>query len=133
MFGAVYLLKPIISVYYLSIFIAVFITFDPTAYTVTEGVDAFAELTILRSGQTSGSTVVRVNLHSGTAVGMKLFSEWKYNGRHVFITEATHACHHTSTQKIITHTHTHTHTHDEYCNRWARLNMLKDTDRGVAS
>ena len=46
-----------------------FVEFDPTAYTVTEGVDAFAELNLVRSGHLDGSTVVTVSLLSGTAIG----------------------------------------------------------------
>ena len=48
---------------------AVFVEFDPTAYTVTEGVDAFAELTLIRSGHLIGPTIVTVSPLSGTAIG----------------------------------------------------------------
>ena len=45
------------------------VEFDPTAYTVTEGVDAFAELTLIRSGHLDETTVVTVSPLSGTAIG----------------------------------------------------------------
>ena len=47
----------------------VFVTFDPIDYTVTEGLDAFAVLTLVRSGVTSETTVVTVTPMSGTAFG----------------------------------------------------------------
>ena len=52
-----------------SILFAVFVTFDPTAYFVTEGVNAFSDLRLVRSGDLSGSTVVTVTPRSGTATG----------------------------------------------------------------
>ena len=47
----------------------VFVSFDPTSYTVTEGEDGFAELTLVRSGDTSGETSVTVISVPGTASG----------------------------------------------------------------
>ena len=49
----------------------VFVTFDPTAYFVTEGVNAFADLRLVRSGDLSESTTVTVTPQSGTATGNK--------------------------------------------------------------
>ena len=46
-----------------------FVTFDPIDYTVTEGVDAFAVLTLVRSGVISETTMVTVTPQSGTALG----------------------------------------------------------------
>ena len=46
------------------------VSFDPTTYTVTEGVDEFAVLMLVRSGEISGITTVTVATVSGTAVGM---------------------------------------------------------------
>ena len=48
------------------------VSFDPTAYTVTEGVDATAELMLVRSGD-NREVVVSVSTMSGTAIGM---TEW---------------------------------------------------------
>ena len=45
------------------------VSFDPTAYTVTEGVDATAELMLVRSGD-NREVVVSVSTMSGTAIGM---------------------------------------------------------------
>ena len=47
-----------------------FVEFDPTVYIVTEGVNAFADLRLVRSGDLSESTVVTVTPQSGTAIGM---------------------------------------------------------------
>ena len=47
----------------------VFVTFDPTAYIVTEGVNSFADLRLVRSGDLSGSTTITVTPRSGTATG----------------------------------------------------------------
>ena len=44
------------------------VSFNSTTYTVTEGVDGFAVL-LVRSGDTSGATVVTVTTESGTAMG----------------------------------------------------------------
>ena len=48
---------------------AVFVTFDPTTYIVTERVDASAKLILLRSGDLSGSTTVIVTPQSNSALG----------------------------------------------------------------
>ena len=48
----------------------VVVSFDPTSYTVTEGEDGFAELTLVRSGDTSGATVVTVTTADGSATGI---------------------------------------------------------------
>ena len=43
---------------------------DPTAYTVTEGVDATAELMLVRSGDLNREVVVSVSTFDETAIGM---------------------------------------------------------------
>ena len=50
------------------------VSFDPTAYTVTEGVDATAELMLVRSGDLNREVVVSVSTRPGTAIGM---TEWR--------------------------------------------------------
>ena len=44
------------------------VSFDPTTYTVTEGVDESVELMFIRSGNTRGSTTVIVTDVPGTVV-----------------------------------------------------------------
>ena len=51
-------------------FFSVSVSFAPTNYTVTEGVDEFVELILVRSRDTNRSTTVTVCTESGTAVGM---------------------------------------------------------------
>ena len=46
-----------------------FVTFDPTAYIVTEEVDKYAKLNLFRSGDLSGDTEIIVTYQSGTAIG----------------------------------------------------------------
>ena len=46
-----------------------FVEFDPTAYNVTERVDDFANLMLVRSGDLSRVTVVTVTTVSGSATG----------------------------------------------------------------
>ena len=46
------------------------VSFDATSYTVTEGVDEFAELTLVRSGDLSRTTVVTVTTGPGNATGV---------------------------------------------------------------
>ena len=46
------------------------VSFDPTAYTVTEGVDATSELMLVRSGDLNREVVVSVSTMPGTAIGM---------------------------------------------------------------
>ena len=46
-----------------------FVTFDPTTYIVTEGVNAFAQMRLVRSGDLSGSTTVTVTPQSAKAIG----------------------------------------------------------------
>ena len=48
----------------------VVVSFSPTTYTVTEGVDEFVELILVRSGVLSRATVVIVTTRSGTATGV---------------------------------------------------------------
>ena len=48
---------------------AVSVSIDPTSYTVTEG-DGFAELRLVRSGDTAGETVVTITPGPGTAIGI---------------------------------------------------------------
>ena len=50
-------------------------SFDPTSYTVTEGEDGFAELTLVRSGDTSGATVVTVTTADGSATGIYIVNK----------------------------------------------------------
>ena len=56
--------------FYCAIIFLVIVTFDPTVYNVTEGMNNFAELTIVRSGKLSEVTTVTVTTLSGTALGM---------------------------------------------------------------
>ena len=59
------------------------VSFDPTAYTVTEGVDATAELMLVRSGDLNREVVVSVSSRPGTAIGM---TQWGiYALRHVHV------------------------------------------------
>ena len=58
-------MKPVSSLLHL-----VLVEFNPTTYTVTEGVDNFAELTLVRSGYLAQTTTVTVSFQSGTATGM---------------------------------------------------------------
>ncbi|CAI8054234.1 CUB and sushi domain-containing protein 1, partial [Geodia barretti] len=48
----------------------VVVSFNPTSYTVTEGVDGAAELVLVRSGDLSTTTVVTVTTEAGTATGV---------------------------------------------------------------
>ena len=56
------------------IFLLVIVSFDPTSYTVTEGIDRTAVLLLVRSGNLNREVVVSVTTESGTATGM---TEWK--------------------------------------------------------
>ena len=47
------------------------VQFSPTTYTVTEGVDTFADLQLIRTGRLDDSSVVTVTTLQGTALGMK--------------------------------------------------------------
>ena len=49
--------------------ILVTVSFDPTDYTVTEGVDGFANLRLIWTGDTSRETVVTVTTVPGSADG----------------------------------------------------------------
>ena len=53
-----------------SIFFSVMVSFDPTSYTVTEGDDGLAVLTLVRSGDLSRATVVTVTTADDSAFGM---------------------------------------------------------------
>ena len=55
------------------IFLLVIVSFDPTSYTVTEGIDGTAELMLVRSGNLNEGVAVSVTTESGTAAGM---AEW---------------------------------------------------------
>ena len=46
------------------------VSFVPTNYNVTEGVNPFAEMTLVRSGNTNKTATVIVCTRSGTAIGM---------------------------------------------------------------
>ena len=48
----------------------VIVSFDPTTYTVTEGVDGVANLMLVRSGGLTRTVVVTVTTVAGTATGM---------------------------------------------------------------
>ena len=48
------------------------VSFDPTVYTVTEGVDDFVVLTLVRIGDISGATTITVTIESGSALGSHL-------------------------------------------------------------
>ena len=48
----------------------VIVSFDPTTYTVTEGVDGVANLILVRSGYLTRTVVVTVTNAAGTAMGM---------------------------------------------------------------
>ena len=50
----------------------VYVTFDPTAYTVKEGVDTHAKLLLVRSGDLSHETSVTITPIAGTALGENL-------------------------------------------------------------
>ena len=62
-----------------------FVEFNPTAYTVTEGVDDFAELTLVRRGYLAQSTTVTVTTLSGTATGMGFLSTLQFIVHHIII------------------------------------------------
>jgi hypothetical protein len=47
---------------------SVVVAFSPTTYTVTEGVDEFAELVIVRSGDLSRNTTVTVTTFDASAL-----------------------------------------------------------------
>ena len=56
-----------------SISFTALVSFDPTSYTVIEGVDEFVVLGLVRSGDTSGSTTVAVETLPGTAMGTHVY------------------------------------------------------------
>ena len=62
-----------------SFFIAL-ITFRPTSYTVTEGVDRGVRVAVRRSGDTSGSTTFNVTILLGTSIGTGPYPECEYIG-----------------------------------------------------
>ena len=49
------------------------VSFDPTAYTITEGVDATSELMLERSGDLNREVVVSVSTRPGTAIGIHVY------------------------------------------------------------
>ena len=57
----------------LSHLLLVIVSFDPTSYTITEGIDGTTELMLLRSGNLNREVAVSVTTMSGTAIGM---AEW---------------------------------------------------------
>ena len=61
------LYDPQIALYTFSIII---VSFVPTDYTVTEGVDGYAEMMLERRGFNNKSASVIVCTQSGTAIGM---------------------------------------------------------------
>ena len=54
----------------ISFIFSVTVSFDPTTYTVTEGVDGVANLMLVRSGDLTRTVVVTVTTAAGTATGM---------------------------------------------------------------
>ena len=52
------------------IFLLVIVSFDPTSYTVTEGIDGTVELMLVRSGNLNREVVVSVTTTPATAIGM---------------------------------------------------------------
>ena len=50
------------------------VDFDPILYTVTEGVDGVAVLTLVRSGDLTGETTIDLSFTSGTASGRCLLT-----------------------------------------------------------
>ena len=56
-----------------SISFVALVSFDPTSYTVIEGVDEFVLLGLVRSGDISGSTTVDVETLPGTAMGTHVY------------------------------------------------------------
>ena len=60
------------------IFFLVMVSFDPTSYTVTEGIDGTAELMLVRSGNLNREVVVSVTTTSGTAIGMTELGIYAY-------------------------------------------------------
>ena len=56
----------------LSLSLLVLVSFDPTFYSVTEGVDDNAILRLVRTGDLSRETVVTVNPTPGSALGIDL-------------------------------------------------------------
>ena len=59
-----------IQMQHLHFSLPVSVSFDPTAYTVTEGVDATAELMLVRSGDLNREVVVSVSTFDETTIGM---------------------------------------------------------------
>ena len=57
------------SEYSLTCSSSVVVSFDPAAYTVTEGVDKFAKLMLVRTGNHNRSTIVSVATSDGSAKG----------------------------------------------------------------
>ena len=51
------------------VFLTVSVSFELTSYTVTEGDDGFAVLTLIRSGDLNRVTVVTVTTSDGSATG----------------------------------------------------------------
>ena len=60
--------------YMYPIFLLVIVSFDPTSYTVTEGIDGTAELMLVRSGNLNREVVVSVTTTSGTASGRGIYA-----------------------------------------------------------
>ena len=48
------------------------VSFNPTDYTVTEGVDTFANLMLVRTGDLDGETIVIVTTVPGSAIKVYL-------------------------------------------------------------
>ena len=60
------------------IFLLVMVSFDPTSYTVTEGIDGTAELMLVRIGNLNREVVVSVTTTSGSAIGMTELGIYAY-------------------------------------------------------
>ena len=67
--------------------VIVFVSFDPTTYTVTEGVGGVANLMLVRSGDLARTVVITVTTVAGTATGMTHYSMYtvaiSLNGVHM--------------------------------------------------
>ena len=74
--GPVFLLygwaKTLLQVLYIifTLVLSVTVSFDPTTYTVTEGLDNVANLMLIRSGDLTRTVVITVATAAGTAMGM---------------------------------------------------------------
>ena len=73
---------------------AVMVSLVPPSYTVTEGEDGFAELTLVRSGDTSGETSVTVTPGPRTATGKLTFLAFLSKAKRITPYVTLHHCFH---------------------------------------